>query len=121
MTSSKAEFWEIANRPRREGFVSLEGKQFRLVEMTEQDASELEIKLQDKNGKIDWMKHRRLTVAYCLLDAEGNRIVDNPDDLAKLGKTFISKLYDKALQVNDYVASELEELSLAKKSGEAEG
>lgn len=121
MTSSKAEFWEIANRPKREGFVELDGKRFRLVEMTEADAAELEIKLQDKNGKIDFQKHRRLTVYYCLVDADGNRIVDNPDDLARVGKNLISRLYDKALQVNDYVASELEELSLAKKSSEAEG
>jgi hypothetical protein len=121
MTSSKAEFWEIANRPKRDGSVEIDGKSFRLREMSEAEAAELEVKLQDKSGKIDWTKHRRLVVHYCLVDADGNRIVDKPDDLASVGKSLISRLYEKACHVNDYIASELEELSLAKKSSGADG
>jgi len=121
MTISKDQFWELAKRPFRETVVSFDGNEYRLREMSEADSADLEVKLQTKSGEFNYAKHRRLTVASCLVDDEGNRIVDDPEKLAGLPKTLIAKLYEEALTVNDYGIRDLESLAKKSEGADAEG
>jgi hypothetical protein len=117
MTTSKERFWKLAKRELKTDSVTVEGETFSVREMSEADAADLEVKLQDKEGKIDYTRHRRLVVALCLVDEDGNRIVDNPDDLKDCPKKVIGAIYERALELSNYDKTEVK--SLAKKSDEA--
>jgi len=121
MTINKEQFWELAKRPFREKVVEFDKVEYRLREMSEADSADLEVKLQTKSGDFSYWKHRRLTVALCLVDDEGNRIVDDPEKLASLGKTLIGKLYAEALKLNDYEERELESLAKKSEGADADG
>lgn len=115
--SNKQAFLSIANRPLKTDSITIEGYTFKIRELSEGDAAKMEIEMQDGKGKFDYTRHRRLMVAYSLIDEAGNRLIDNPDELSGCAKTIISAVYERCLALSDYDPKEVE--SLVKKSGEA--
>ena len=118
MTNKREAFFKLGNRPLKTATVEVGGESFTVRELSEADAAEMEVKMQ-VGGKWDFTCHRRLMVAFSLIDEDGKRIVDNPDDLKTFSKHVIGKIYEKALEVSHYDESEIE--ALAKKSSEAGG
>lgn len=119
MSDAKSRFLALAKRPLKQTTVVVEGQEFFVRELSEGDAAQMELKMQDKSGKYDLTRHRRLMVSYCLVDESGNRLIDNPDDLAECPKSIIGRIYEVALELSSYNPGEVE--SLAKKSDEATG
>lgn len=115
--NSRDSFFDLIKRPLRTKEVTIEGKVFLLRELSESDSAEMEVKMQTKDG-IDWQQHRRLLVSYCLVDEQGNRIVQNPDDLKTASKSLVGKFYNECLLLGAFEPGEVE--SLAKKSSEVE-
>lgn len=116
--SKREAFFKLGNRPLRTATVEVCGESFTVRELSEADAAEMELKMQ-VGGKYDWTCHRRALVCYSLIDEDGKRIVENPDDLKAFPRYVVGKIYEAALKLSDYDESEIE--ALAKKSSEAEG
>lgn len=110
--NSKERFMAAAARPLKTIDVKVNGEAFVLRELSEGDAAEMEVKMQTKGG-VDFTQHRRLLVSYCLIDSDGNRVIDNPDDLKSLPRSAIGQLYDQCLTLSAYDPKEIE--ALAKK------
>lgn len=120
MSDAKSRFFELAKRPLKQSTVVVEGQEFHVRELSERDAAEMELKMQDKKtGKFDLTRHRRLMVSYCLVDEAGNRFIDDPEELADFPKSIIGKIYEVAQELSSYNPGEVE--SLIKKSDEATG
>jgi hypothetical protein len=118
MTSKKDAFFALASRPLRSTQVMVEGEVFTLRELSEADASEMEVAMQTKDGKFDFARHRMLLVTYSLVDDDGKRIVDNWEQLKAFPRSIIGRLYEACLELSKYDEKEIRDLS--KKSGEAE-
>jgi hypothetical protein len=116
--SKRERFYELAGRPLRKATVTVCGEEFAIRELSEADAASMEVAMQ-VSGKYEFERHRRTLVAFCLLDDDGKRIVDNPEDLAGMAKTIIGKIYEKCLEINSYQDEDIE--ALAKKSNAVEG
>lgn len=117
--SKRDAFFALASRPLRTTNVSIGGEVFTLRELSEADASEMEVKMQTKDGKFDFARHRMLLVSYSLIDENGKRIVDDWTQLQPFPRLIIGKLYEACLDLSRYQESEIEDL--AKKSNAAEG
>ena len=115
--SKRDAFFKLGNRPLRTATVEVCGESFTVRELSEADAAEMEVKMQ-VGGKWDFTRHRRLLVAYSLIDDDNNRIVTDADELKSFPKAIVGKIYEAALQLSEYDESEIE--ALAKKSSEAE-
>ena len=117
--SKRDAFFALASRPLRTLEITIAGEVFTLRELSEADASEMEVKMQTKDGKFDFARHRMLLVAYSLIDENGKRIVDDWTQLQPFSRQIIGRLYEKCLELSRYEESEIE--NLAKKSNKAEG
>ena len=108
--SSRDSFLAIAKRPLKTDEITIEGQTFRIRELSEGDAAKMEIEMQDGKGRFDYTRHRRLMVAYSLVDDDGNRLIDNPDDLIGCAKAIVSAVYERCLALSDYDPKEVESL-----------
>jgi hypothetical protein len=106
-------FLAAASRPLRTIEIRIGSEVFMLRELCESDAADMEVSMQ-KGESFDFAKHRRLLVSYCLVGADGERIVTDSDMLKKLPRMTVGKLYEECLKLTEYDAKEIE--SLAKKS-----
>ena len=118
MSSLEDEFLALVDRPLNTKEVLVNGKPYILTELSEGDAAEMEVAMQS-GGKYDFSRHRRLMVAYCLRDQEGNRVISDPERLKGVAKQIVGKLYEDCLTLSSYDAKEVEDL--VKKSDPAQG
>jgi hypothetical protein len=77
----------------------------------------MEIKMQTKQG-WDVSRHRMLMVSYSLIDDDGNRIIEDWEQLKNAPRSLIGPLYEACLSLSKYDESEISEL--AKKSERAD-
>ena len=119
MSDAKNRFFAVAKRPLKTESIVISGQSFTIRELSESDAADLEVKMQSKDGKFDFTRHRRLMVAACLIDEAGKRIIEDPDELKDCPKVVIGQIYDRCLNLSNYSALEVEDL--AKKSSEVSG
>ena len=115
--SKRDSLFRLGGRPLKTATVEVYGESFTVRELSEADAAEMEVKMQ-VGGKVDFTRHRRLLVSYSLIDDDGNRIIQDPDELKSFPKAVVGKIYEAALEVSEYNESDIE--ALAKKSSEAE-
>jgi hypothetical protein len=113
MSSELDRFLAAASRPLRTKEVRVGAETFTLRELSDFDASEMEVAMQS-GEKFDFAKHRRLLVSYCLVGTDGERIVKDPEVLGPIPRPTIGKLYEECLKLSEYDAGEIE--ALAKKS-----
>lgn len=118
MSKLEDEFLALVDRPFNTKEVLVGGKPYILTELSEGDAAEMEVAMQS-GGKYDFSRHRRLMVAYCLRDLEGNRVISDPERLKGVAKKIVGKLYEDCLTLSSYDAKEVEDL--VKKSEPAQG
>ena len=119
MTTNKRDaFFALASRPLRTTQTTIDGEVFTLRELSEADASEMEISMQAKDGKWEFSRHRMLLVSYSLIDDEGNRIVDSWEQLKPVPRSIVGRLYEACLSLSKYDESEIKDL--AKKSERAD-
>ena len=119
MTTNKRDaFFALASRPLRTTQTTIDGEVFTLRELSEADASEMEISMQAKDGKWEYSRHRMLLVSYSLIDDEGNRIVDSWEQLKPVPRSIVGRLYEACLSLSKYDESEIKDL--AKKSERAD-
>lgn len=116
MTIDKQGLYALLQKPPEERTVEIFGNVFHLRAMTEADGVEYELTLQT-SGKYDVKRARRLMLAMCLVDANGNRIVEKEEDLQTLPRGIAGALYEVCLEMNNYSRSEIKQLS--KNSGPA--
>lgn len=131
MTSKREAFLAMACRPLRTKDVTIGDQVFTIREISEADASEMEIRMQGKDKTWEINRHRALLVAYSLIDEHGQLILtDDIDEKGKVTtqnwekiraapKSLIAPLYAACLDLSDYDESEINDL--AKKSGGVEG
>jgi len=131
MTSKREAFLAMASRPLRTKDVTIGDQTYTIREISEADASEMEIRMQTKDRRWAIERHRALMVAYSLIDENGEKILqDDVDENGKVikqnwekirdsAKSLIAPLYEACLDLSDYDESEIN--SLAKKSQRAEG
>ena len=110
MTMNKDEFFSWISGPLREARHTIDGRQIRLREMSEEQRTQYELMLQDKKGKPDIAKARRAMIAMMLIDEEGNRIVDDESQLKAMPGGLAGLIYEKCLELSRYQAGEVEEL-----------
>ena len=118
MMSKRDNLFRLGSRPLKTATVEVYGESFTVRELSEADAAEMEVKMQI-GGKVDFTRHRRLLVAYSLIGDDGNRIIQDPDELKSFPKAIVGKIYEAALEVSEYNESDIE--ALAQKSSEVEG
>lgn len=116
---NKEELLAAFSRPLRRMDVEIEGRTYRLREMTEDDSASYEVMLQDKKGKIDVSKARRAMIAMCLVDDSGSRLIEDESELRKMPRSLASALYAKCLDLNNYEDGEVK--ALVKNCEEAAG
>ena len=109
---------EYLSKPLREEVVEIDGHQWRLRQMTEDQGTTYELALQDKKGKIDFSKARRLMISLMLIDEEGNRVSENEADIKNLSRAVAAELFSRCQDLNAYGKAEIEDI--VKKSEEAE-
>lgn len=115
---SKEEFFSLLDEPLAESVVTIAGKSYRIRELTEELGIQYELEL-SKSGKFDPYRSRRAMVALCLIDGDGNRIVDDPEKLKKMKLGIINQLHDACLELSRYRKDDIEES--VKNSEPAEG
>lgn len=116
--SKREKFLAMASRPLRTVDVEVAGEVFTLREISEADASEMEVKMQTKEGGWDYARHRMLMVSYSLIDENGQRIVEDWTQLKDAPRSLIGPLYEACLTLSKYDESEIS--NLAKKSERAD-
>jgi hypothetical protein len=107
----------ILSQPLQEKVVEFEGNQYRLRELTEDQAVSYELELQDKKGKFDVKKMRRTMIAYSWVGPDGERLVTDSDKLKTMRRSLAGYLYEECQKLNRYEPGELE--GLVKNSEEA--
>lgn len=128
--SSREAFLAMASRELRTKQVSIGDQVFTVREISEADASEMEIRMQTKDRTWAVERHRALLVAYSLIDEQGQLILtDDVDASGKVikqnwekirgsAKSLVAPLYAACLDLSDYDESEIN--ALAKKSERAD-
>lgn len=101
----------ILSMPLSEQTVEFEGSQYRLRELTEEQAVKYELELQDKKGKFDVTKVRRTMIAYSWVDIDGNRLVADPEKLKTMRRSLAGYLYEACQKLNRYDPGEVEDLA----------
>lgn len=109
---------EYLKRPLKETVVKIDGIDWRLRQMTEEDATKYELGLQSKKGEVDFTRARRLMISLMLIDEKGNRVVTDESILKQLPRSVAGVLFEKCQELNFYEEGEIE--SLVKKSEEVE-
>lgn len=107
---NREEFFASLAQPLREKVVCIDGRNYRLREMTEEQGTSYELMLQDKAGKFDFSRARRAMIALMLVDDDGNRIVDDESQLKALPRSIAGVLFDECQQLNRYDAGEVKAL-----------
>lgn len=107
----------VLSQPLGEKTVEFEGRSYRLLELTEDQAVEYELELQDKKGKFDVKKMRRTMIAYSWVGPDGERLVADSDKLKTMRRSLAGYLYEECQKLNRYEPGELE--GLVKNSEEA--
>ena len=108
MMINKDELDAILSQPLKEVIAEHEGRQYRLRELTEEQAVAYELELQDKKGKFDVTKMRRTMIAYSWIDSDGNRLVSDSDRLKTMRRSLAGYLYEECQKLNRYEPGELE-------------
>lgn len=116
---NRDEFFALLEKPLKESRIEIDGKQYRLREMSEDDSANYELALQDKTGKYNFSRARRAMIAQMLLDDDGNRIIENEAELKPFGRSLTGALYDECQKLNSYKDGEVK--ALVKNSDEADG
>jgi hypothetical protein len=111
MTSKRDAFFALASRPLRTTQTTIDGEVFTLRELSEADASEMEVAMQSKDGRFEYARHRMLLVAYSLIDDDGNRIVESWERLKPVPRSIVGKLYEACLSLSKYDESEIKDLA----------
>jgi hypothetical protein len=117
MTVNREQLLALLNQPLREKVVPIDGLEFKLREMNEAQGAEYELCLQTKDGDYDYARSRRELLARMLIDADGNQLVSNADELKPMARHIAGRLYEVASELNRYDSKEID--SLAKKSDAA--
>lgn len=117
-TIDSASLAALLTAPLREKVVAIGELKFRLREMTEEQATQYELALQDKTGKYNWARARRAMIALMLVDDNGNRVVTDENQLKSLPRSIAGKLFDECQSLNRYEANEVKDL--IKNSDEAD-
>jgi hypothetical protein len=107
----------VLDLPMQETTVEYEGKQYRLLEMNEEQGIDYELALQDKKGKFDVRKMRRVLISHCWVGPDGERLVTDADQLKTMRRSLSGFLFDHCQKLNRYEPGELE--GLVKNSEEA--
>lgn len=110
MAINKDAFLALCKRELKTTTVVIDGNEFRLREMSEAEGAEYELSLQDDKGKIDFSGARRKMLSLMLVDDDGNRLVDNADDLKSLSRSIAGQLFDAAQKLNSYQPNEVDSL-----------
>jgi hypothetical protein len=105
--------------PVKESVVCVDGRNYRLREMTEDAGTQYELMLQDKAGKFDFSRARRAMIALMLVDDDGNRIVDDESQLKTMPRSLAGVLFEECQKLNRYDPGEVK--ALVKNSDEVPG
>jgi len=128
--SNREAFLAMASRELRTKQVPIGDQVFTVREISEADASEMEIRMQTKDRTWAVERHRALLVAYSLIDESGQLILtDDIDEKGKVtkqnwekirgsAKSLVAPLYAACLDLSDYDESEIN--APAKKSERAD-
>ena len=101
---------ELMHRPLREKVVYIDGVGYRLRELTEEQGTQYELSLSDKKGNRDISGARRTLIALSLIDADGNRVCNNADELKRLPRGIAGILWEECIKLSEYNESEIEQL-----------
>ncbi len=101
---------DVLAMPLQEKVVTFEGRDYRLLELSEEQSIAYELACQDKKGKFDVAKMRRALIAYSWVGADGKRLVEDPDRLKTMRRSLAGYLYDACQTLNRYDPGELEDL-----------
>jgi hypothetical protein len=107
---NRNDFLALLERPLRETVVTIDENQFRLRGMTEEEGTEYELSLQDKQGNIKYENARRALIAIMLIDDDGNRIVTHESELRRLPRSIAGVLYDECQKLNRYKPGEIKDI-----------
>jgi|688.fasta_scaffold422314_2 hypothetical protein len=107
---NRNDFLALLERPLRETVVAIDGSNYRLREMTEEQGTEYELSLQDKKGNVNYATARRALIAMMLIDDDGNRMVTHESELRRLPRSIAGKLFDECQKLNRYETGEVKEL-----------
>jgi len=99
---NKDEFFASLSAPLKESVVCVDGRNYRLREMTEEQGTQYELMIQDKAGRFDFSRARRAMIAIMLLDDSGNRIVDDESQLKAMPRSLAGVLFDECQKLNRY-------------------
>jgi hypothetical protein len=102
MMMNKDEFFASLSAPLKESVVCVDGRNYRLREMTEEQGTQYELMIQDKAGRFDFSRARRAMIAIMLLDDSGNRIVDDESQLKAMPRSLAGVLFDECQKLNRY-------------------
>ena len=100
----------MMQEPLRQKIVTVNGCDYCIREMTEEQGTEYELELQSKDGKFDFSKSRRLLISKMLVDDSGNLIVESESELKRMPRSVAGALYEECLQLNRYDAKEVKAL-----------
>jgi hypothetical protein len=101
---------EVLELPMQEKTVEYQGKHYRLRELNEEQGIEYELALQDKKGKFDVQKMRRVLISYCWIGPDGKRLVTDEERLKTMRRSLSGLLFDECQKLNRYEKEELEGL-----------
>ena len=116
---NKDEFFASLASPLKESVVCVDGRNYRLREMTEDAGTQYALMLQDKAGKFDFSRARRAMIALMLVDDDGNRIVDDESQLKAMPRSLAGVLFEECQKLNRYDPGEVK--GLVKNSDEVDG
>lgn len=100
----------VLDEPLREKVVTVNNRDYRLREMTEEQGTEYELALQSKDGTFDFSKSRRLLISKMLVDDEGGLLVADESELKRMPRSVAGALYQECLDLNRYDAKEVKAL-----------
>lgn len=110
MAVSKEQFFQIIAEPLRESRVTINGNEYRLRELNEEEGTKYELALYDAKGNWIGTNTRKALIAKMLIDDEGNTIVDSPDQLSAMPRGLAGALYSECLKLNRYEDKEIKDM-----------
>lgn len=116
---NKEQFKALLAKPVSTKQVEYEGQVFHIKSMTEKEGVEYELAISNKDGDIDWSKARRAMLAAMLVDDQGNKLVDSPDELGSMELALAEFLWSECRPFARGKAKEVDDLR--KKSEEVQG
>ncbi len=116
---NKEQFKALLAKPVSIKSVEHDGQIFHIKSMTEKEGVEYELSISDKDGNIDWSKARRCMLSVMLVDEQGNKLVDHPDELSSMPLALAEVLWSECRPFARGNNKEVDELR--KKSEEVQG